>query len=62
MVESIHVSQETADLVVASGKSAWICERKDRIVAEGKGELVTFWMTPSIMTVIQEHMPKYFDT
>jgi class 3 adenylate cyclase len=41
----IHASQETADALIAKGKSAWITPRDDKIVAKGKGELQTFWVS-----------------
>lgn len=41
----IHLSQETADLLVAAGKGHWIEERKGKIHAKGKGELQTYWLT-----------------
>jgi len=41
----IHISQETADLLCASGKNHWVQAREDKIVAKGKGELQTFWLT-----------------
>lgn len=34
----VQVSQETADLLVAAGKTSWITPREERIVAKGKGE------------------------
>jgi class 3 adenylate cyclase len=40
----IHVSQETADLLVAAGKSRWVQKREDTVVAKGKGELQTYWL------------------
>ena len=40
----IHVSQETADLLVAAGKSQWLRTRKETVVAKGKGELQTYWL------------------
>jgi hypothetical protein len=33
----IQVSQETADLLIAAGKSHWIRAREDKIIAKGKG-------------------------
>ena len=30
----IHVSQVTADLLVAAGKSSWITPREDKIIAK----------------------------
>lgn len=41
----IQVSQETADLLTAAGKSCWLTPRKDRVVAKGKGELQTFFVS-----------------
>jgi hypothetical protein len=42
----IQVSQESAELIIASGKSAWIKPREERVVAKGKGELQTYWLLP----------------
>ena len=39
----IHISQETADLLREAGKGHWIEERKDIVVAKGKGALQTYW-------------------
>lgn len=40
----IHISKETADLIVAAGKKSWVREREDCVLAKGKGELSTFWL------------------
>eukprot|EP00977_Amphora_coffeiformis_P021283 scaffold9134_cov170-Amphora_coffeaeformis.AAC.7 len=40
----IQVSQETADLIAAAGKRKWLSQRKDIVVAKGKGALQTFWL------------------
>lgn len=40
----IQVSHETAEIITASGKEKWLSERKDRILAKGKGELQTYWL------------------
>ena len=40
----IHCSQSTADLVSAAGKSHWLTQRPDKIVAKGKGEMTTYWV------------------
>ena len=40
----IQVSEQTANLLIAAGKSKWLTEREDRIVAKGKGELKTYWL------------------
>lgn len=42
----IHVSQTTADILVNSGKAHWLVARTDKVVAKGKGELQTFWLSP----------------
>lgn len=41
----IHVSQETADLILATSKRHWVKLRDDKIVAKGKGELQTYWVS-----------------
>lgn len=43
----IQVSQETADLLMAGGKSHWLKPREDLVVAKGKGELKTYWLDPT---------------
>lgn len=40
----IHLSQETADLLIAAGKSVWVTARSDKIIAKGKGEMQTYWL------------------
>ena len=40
----IHISQETADLLIASGKGHWVRAREDKVHAKGKGELNTYWL------------------
>eukprot|EP00980_Cylindrotheca_fusiformis_P001064 scaffold293_cov135-Cylindrotheca_fusiformis.AAC.4 len=40
----IQVSQVTADLLVASGLSAWIIPRKSMVSVKGKGEMQTYWL------------------
>eukprot|EP00522_Entomoneis_paludosa_P017187 CAMPEP_0172444826 /NCGR_PEP_ID=MMETSP1065-20121228/4825_1 /TAXON_ID=265537 /ORGANISM="Amphiprora paludosa, Strain CCMP125" /LENGTH=1178 /DNA_ID=CAMNT_0013195527 /DNA_START=75 /DNA_END=3611 /DNA_ORIENTATION=+ len=40
----VHISQETADLLTAAGKSAWLRTRRETVVAKGKGELQTYWL------------------
>lgn len=41
----IHVSQQTADLIIAAGKHRWLVKREDVIVAKGKGSLQTYWLS-----------------
>ena len=40
----IQVSQETADLLLAAGKTHWLVKRDDVIYAKGKGKMQTFWL------------------
>eukprot|EP00980_Cylindrotheca_fusiformis_P000557 scaffold143_cov133-Cylindrotheca_fusiformis.AAC.2 len=40
----IQVSHVTADLLVASGLSAWIIPRKSNVFVKGKGEMQTYWL------------------
>lgn len=35
----IQISQDTADLLIAAGKSDWISKRENKINAKGKGEM-----------------------
>lgn len=44
--DKIQVSEETANILKASGKEKWIKPREDKILAKGKGELQTFWANP----------------
>jgi hypothetical protein len=43
----IQVSQSTADLLTAAGKSHWLKSRHGGVTAKGKGVLNTFWLNPS---------------
>jgi hypothetical protein len=40
----VHLSKQTADLLIAAGKMHWIKPRDENIVAKGLGELETFWL------------------
>lgn len=40
----IHVSEETASELISRNKEHWLMERKDKIIAKGKGELKTYWL------------------
>lgn len=42
--DRIQLSQETADLVIAAGKTNWLSMREDIVVAKGKGEMQTYWL------------------
>jgi len=43
--DRIQISQDTADLLIAAGKSEWLKMRKDKVHAKGKGEMQTYWLT-----------------
>jgi hypothetical protein len=41
----IHLSKETAQLLRKAGKEDWFTERQEKIVAKGKGQIETHWLT-----------------
>ena len=40
----IHISKETADLLIGSGRGHWVTPRAESVHAKGKGQLQTFWL------------------
>jgi hypothetical protein len=44
----IQVSQATADLITASGKSHWMSKREELVQAKGKGEVQTYWIKSKV--------------
>lgn len=46
----VQLSQATADLVAAAGKTAWIEKREGKVVAKGKGEVQTYFLRMDQMT------------
>jgi Adenylate and Guanylate cyclase catalytic domain len=40
----IHISSETAKLLIAAGKSSWIVKRKEQVDVKGKGLQDTYWV------------------
>jgi len=40
----IHISSDTADLLMAAGKGHRLRMRHDKVAAKGKGELTTYWL------------------
>lgn len=42
--DRIHVSQETASLLISAGKEKWLTPREDKITAKGKGTLTTYFV------------------
>ena len=43
----IQISQATADLLKGRGKGHWFTPRSDKVMAKGKGEMQTFFITAS---------------
>ncbi|CAB9513943.1 Receptor-type guanylate cyclase gcy [Seminavis robusta] len=43
----IQVTQATADLLTARGKSSWLTKREDLVQAKGKGAMQCYWVSPS---------------
>jgi Adenylate and Guanylate cyclase catalytic domain/3'5'-cyclic nucleotide phosphodiesterase len=43
----IQISLATANLLMAAGKESWLTPRDDKVVAKGKGEMQTFWLSIS---------------
>ena len=41
----IHISAETAKLLVSHGKEEWLLKREDTVTLKGKGTMKTFWLT-----------------
>ncbi len=46
----IHVSETTAQLLLAAGKSHWIQAREERVEAKGKGLMQTYWIDSQTTT------------
>jgi class 3 adenylate cyclase len=46
----IHISKETANELIAKGKTSWVTLRQDKVVAKGKGEMQTYWATTRTVT------------
>jgi Adenylate and Guanylate cyclase catalytic domain len=44
MRNRVHISQETAQLLIDAGKENWIRKRDDAVEARGKGTLSTYWL------------------
>ncbi|CAB9507461.1 Receptor-type guanylate cyclase gcy [Seminavis robusta] len=41
----IHASQATADALTAAGRESWLAPREEKVVAKGKGELQTYFVS-----------------
>ena len=35
----VHISIETAEILINSGKGKWVTKREDQVIAKGKGEM-----------------------
>eukprot|EP00977_Amphora_coffeiformis_P019489 scaffold7295_cov167-Amphora_coffeaeformis.AAC.11 len=46
IINKIHVTQATADLLIRDGKQHWVTRRKEAIQAKGKGMVQTYWVEP----------------
>jgi Adenylate and Guanylate cyclase catalytic domain len=47
----IHMSQATADAIIAAGgKKEWLILREDTVFAKGKGNMQTYWFSPNYDT------------
>ncbi|CAB9522230.1 Receptor-type guanylate cyclase gcy [Seminavis robusta] len=40
----IHCSEETAEILMSAGRSKWLTQREDQVIAKGKGALTTYWL------------------
>jgi class 3 adenylate cyclase len=46
MRNKIHVSEQTAELLMVGGKISWLKKREVKINPKGKGEMQTYWVEP----------------
>jgi class 3 adenylate cyclase len=46
--DKVHISQETADLLIKAGKESWVTQRGDSVLVKGKGLLQTYWANPLV--------------
>jgi class 3 adenylate cyclase len=46
----IHLSKETADLLIAAGKNHWVSARQELVQAKGKGDMQTYWLTMKVQS------------
>jgi len=40
----IHVSNQTANIIIEQGKGHWLQKRQDTVIAKGKGKMETYWL------------------
>ena len=41
----IHISEQTAHLIIAAGHESWVKEREDFVHLKGKGAMKTYWLS-----------------
>jgi class 3 adenylate cyclase len=44
MRNKVHLSSETAELLIEAGKANWVQRRADLVSAKGKGKIQTYWL------------------
>jgi hypothetical protein len=44
MKNMIHLSQDTADILIKNGRPEWVTKREDPVQVKGKGALQTYWL------------------
>jgi Adenylate and Guanylate cyclase catalytic domain len=42
--ERVHLSEQTALLLIEHGREDWIARREDTVEAKGKGKMATYWL------------------
>lgn len=42
--ERIHISEQTAHMIIAAGKSEWVVAREELIDSKGRGDIRTYWL------------------
>eukprot|EP00934_Nitzschia_sp_Nitz4_P005892 Nitzschia sp. Nitz4//scaffold49_size126201//42312//46233//NITZ4_003637-RA/size126201-processed-gene-0.137-mRNA-1//1//CDS//3329553134//5882//frame0 len=60
----IHLSQQTAELIIKAGKEHWVEPRDKLVAAKGKGQLKTFWLRTTaeeMAAAISEQDPNVSD-
>lgn len=50
----IHVSEEAAQQLMKSGKTAWLQKREGAVFAKGKGKLHTYWLKLGAGTMVSD--------
>jgi class 3 adenylate cyclase len=43
--DRVQISNKTAQLIIAAGKSHWVTPRDETVTVKGKGQMATFWLT-----------------